>query len=91
MDLTFDYDFHRVPRDMGDTLLWIDFSNEPEYLDRVVDEPARRKKVKRRGLNGVSGSHKRWLEEEWRKDAHLSNLAPEELHRRWFGEQVDKS
>ncbi|KAI6305471.1 hypothetical protein MCOR29_006650 [Pyricularia oryzae] len=88
MDLTFDYDFRRVQRDMSDTLLWIDFSNEPEYLDRVVDEPARRKKVKRRGLNGVSGSHKRWLEEEWRKDAHLSNLAPEELHRRWFGEDV---
>lgn len=59
MDLTFDYDFRRVPRDMSDTLLWIDFSNEPECLDRVVDEPARRKKVKRRGLNGVSGSHKR--------------------------------
>ncbi|KAH9428893.1 hypothetical protein MCOR02_010315 [Pyricularia oryzae] len=48
----------KVQRDMSDTLLWIDFSNEPEYLDRVVDEPARRKKVKRRGLNGVSGNAK---------------------------------
>ncbi|MBE3045831.1 hypothetical protein IMZ48_25460 [Candidatus Bathyarchaeota archaeon] len=30
-DLTFDYDFSRVPRDLGNTQLWIDYSNEPGY------------------------------------------------------------
>lgn len=85
-DLTFDYDFRRVPRDLGNTQLRIDFSNEPKYWDRVVDEPARGKKTKRRSLEDVSGSHKRWLEEEWRDDAHFSDLAPEELHKRWFGQ-----
>ncbi|KAF7870544.1 hypothetical protein EAF04_004288 [Stromatinia cepivora] len=87
-DLTFDYNFSRVPRDMGNTQMRIDFSNEPEYWDRVVDEPAKRKKARRRSLSDVSGSHKRWLEEEWREDAHFGHLTPEELHKRWFGDDV---
>lgn len=85
-DLTFDYDFKRVPRDMGNTQMRIDFSNEPEYWDRVVDEPAKRRKTRRRSLSDVSGNHKRWLEEEWREDAHFGGLTTEELHKRWFGE-----
>ncbi|KLU86622.1 hypothetical protein MAPG_05634 [Magnaporthiopsis poae ATCC 64411] len=86
-DLTFDYDFRRAPRDLGNTQLRIDFSNEPKYWDRVVDEPARGKKTKR-SLEDVSGSHKRWLEEEWRDDAHFNDLTPEELHKWWFGQDV---
>lgn len=69
---------------MGDTLPRIDFSNEPEYWDRVVDEPAQRNKVRQSSLDDLSGSHKRWLEVDWRDDAHLSNLEPEELYKRWF-------
>lgn len=39
-DLTFDYDFRRVPRGLGDTQMRIDYSNESGYLDKVVDKTA---------------------------------------------------
>ncbi|KAH0287849.1 hypothetical protein M436DRAFT_81438 [Aureobasidium namibiae CBS 147.97] len=32
--------------------------------------------------------HKRWLEESWRDDMHLSGMSHEDLHKRWFGEDV---
>jgi len=32
-DLTFDYDFRRVPRDLGETQMRLDFSNEASYWD----------------------------------------------------------
>ncbi|KAL9118258.1 MAG: hypothetical protein Q9187_005199 [Circinaria calcarea] len=81
-DLTFDYDFRRVPRELGDTQVRIDYSNEPGYWDKVVDEPAMQRK---RSLADHGGNHRRWLEEAWREDMHSDSLSREELHRRWFG------
>ncbi|KAL2259976.1 hypothetical protein VTK26DRAFT_6171 [Humicola hyalothermophila] len=85
-DLTFDYDFTRVPRDFGDTQLRIDYSNQEGYWDRIVAAPAGKKK--KRSLAEFGGNHKRWLEEEWRDDYHRGALSKEELHKRWFGEDV---
>jgi chitinase len=87
-DLKFDYDFRRVPRDLGDTQLRLDYSNEEGYWDKVVDEAAQGKKRKR-SLGHFSGrNHKRWLEDAWREDKHLAGLSAHELHRRWFGDSV---
>lgn len=36
-DLTFDYDFSRVPQDLGDVQWRVDYSNEAGYWDRVVE------------------------------------------------------
>ncbi|KAJ3529968.1 hypothetical protein NM208_g9528 [Fusarium decemcellulare] len=90
-DLTFDYDFARVPRDLGDTQVRIDYSNENTYWNTIVDKAADTKKrsLKRyvkRSLQDVGGSHKRWLEEEWRDDVHGGALSKEDMHKRWFGE-----
>ncbi|EMD68575.1 glycoside hydrolase family 18 protein [Bipolaris sorokiniana ND90Pr] len=86
-DLTFDYQFKRVPRDLGNTQMRIDFSNEPEYWNNIVNKTASSKRRKR-SLEEVGGSHKRWLEEEWRDDAHFGGLSKEELHKRWFGSDI---
>jgi chitinase len=78
--ISFDYDFRRVPRDVGETQMRLDFSNEEGYWDKVVDKAAGTKR--KRSLDDVGGNHKRWLEETWREDYH-SGLS-EELHKRWF-------
>lgn len=85
-DLTFDYDFARVPRDTGETQMRIDFSNMEGYWDSVVNEAGERKK--KRSLAELSGNHKRWLEEEWRDDLHNGGLSRAELHKRWFGSDI---
>lgn len=82
-DLTFDYDFRRVPRDFGDTQLRVDFSNEEGYWDSVVDRPGQSKK-KRDDMQEFRQNRKRWLEEEWRDVYHLGGMDQEELHKRWF-------
>lgn len=88
-DLTFDYDFRRVPRDLGDTQLRIDFSNEPGYWDQIVAASVNGKKRKsKRRLPDVGYSHKRWLEDEFRDDAHFGAVDRVEFHKRWFGETV---
>ncbi|KAK3390167.1 glycosyl hydrolases family 18 protein-like protein [Podospora didyma] len=87
-DLTFDYNFARVPRDLGNTQMRIDFSNQPGYWDQVVAAAAKHKKKRKRSLDEFGGSHKRWLEEEWRDDQHFGGLAMEELHKRWFGSDI---
>lgn len=87
-DLTFDYDFKRVPRDLGDTQMRIDFSNEEHYWDNVVAAAASGKKKSKRSLLDFGGNHKRWLEEEFRDDYHFGGLSKEELHKRWFGSGV---
>ncbi|KAL5040878.1 hypothetical protein BDW71DRAFT_212673 [Aspergillus fruticulosus] len=87
-DLTFDYNFKRVPRDLGNTQIRIDFSNEPEYWGRVVDKAATVQKRNKRSLADAGGNYRRWLEEEWRDDAHYGGLSREELHKRWFGSGV---
>ena len=88
-DLTFDYDFERVPRDFGDTQMRVDYSNEPGYWDRIVAQPGEhKKKKKKRSLDDVGGNHKRWLEEEWRDDLHFGALSHQDLHKRWFGSSV---
>lgn len=84
-DLTFDYDFSRVPRDLGDTQMRIDYANEPGYWDKVVDKAAKNRK---RSLHSFDGNHKRWLEDSWREDMHFSGLSREELHKRWFGSDI---
>ena len=86
-DLTFDYDFRRVPRDLGDTQMRIDFSNEVGYWDSVVEAAAGTKKSKR-SLDDYGRNHKRWLEDEWRDDLHHGGLSEEELHKRWFGSDI---
>lgn len=85
-DLTFDYNWQRVPRDLGDTQVRVDYSNEDGYWDAVVDKAG--EKRKKRSLEEVNGNHRRWLEEEWRDDMHFSTLSERELHERWFGEDV---
>ncbi|KAJ2985874.1 hypothetical protein NUW58_g5301 [Xylaria curta] len=87
-DLTFDYDFTRVPRDLGNTQLRIDYSNEPGYWDEVVAAAVSDKKKRKRSLADAGHSHKRWLEEEYRDDAHFSGLSKKDFHKRWFGETV---
>ncbi|KAJ8120265.1 hypothetical protein ONZ43_g2982 [Nemania bipapillata] len=87
-DLTFDYDFTRVPRDLGDTQMRIDYSNEPGYWDKIVDKAANKRK---RSLDTFNGNHRRWLEEAWREDQadiHKGLLSRDELHERWFGSDI---
>ena len=43
---------------------------------------------RKRSLADVSGSHRRWLEEEWREDAHFSGLDKRDLQARWFGDDI---
>lgn len=85
-DLTFDFDWQRVPRDLGDTQLRVDYSNEVGYWDSIVNKAAKHKR--KRSLEELGGNHKRWLEDEWRDDAHFGGLSHEELHKRWFGSDV---
>jgi chitinase len=94
-ELTFDYDFHRVPRDLGNTQMRIDFSNQDEYWDDIVAgsvsrkrDTQGRKRLTKRTLQDVGGSHVRWLEEEFRDDFHLDKIAPRDLHARWFGKDI---
>lgn len=87
MDLTLDYDFTRVPRDLGDTQIRIDSSNELGYWDKVVDKAASKRKVKR-DLSGHDGNHRRWLEDAWKEDVDSFGHGHEELHKRWFGSDI---
>jgi len=48
-DLTFDYDFTRVPRDLGTTQMRVDYSNQEGYWDAVVDRAG--DKRRKRSLN----------------------------------------
>ncbi|OJJ03024.1 hypothetical protein ASPVEDRAFT_134350 [Aspergillus versicolor CBS 583.65] len=92
-DLTFDYNFQRVPRDFGDAQMRIDFSNQPGYWDSVVDRPGgteaerHTRKTKRDG-SGYHQNRKRWMEDEWRDAYHHGGMHREEIHKRWFGEDV---
>lgn len=88
-DLTFDYDFTRVPRDLGDTQMRIDYSNEPGYWDKVVDKAATKRKRSLKSTDQTrQGWHKRWLEDAWREDKHEKRMSAAELHKRWFGSDV---
>jgi len=87
-DLSFNYDFSLVPRDMGDAQLRIDFSNQEGYWDNVVADAASKKRKVKRSLDSMNRDHRRWLEEEWRDDVHLGALSPDELHKRWFGSDI---
>ncbi|KAL4783534.1 hypothetical protein BJX76DRAFT_368377 [Aspergillus varians] len=92
-DLTFDYDFKRVPRDFGDAQMRIDFSNQPGYWDSVVDRPGgtdaeKHSKRAKREESGYRQNRKRWMEEEWRDAYHYNGLEREDIHKRWFGEDV---
>ncbi|OTB14128.1 glycoside hydrolase family 18 protein [Daldinia sp. EC12] len=86
-DLTFDYNFMRVPRDQGETQMRIDFSNQDDYWDTVVAGATTKKKIKR-SLKDVGGSHVRWLEEEFRDDYHFGALERRDLEARWFGSSI---
>lgn len=85
-DLTFDFDWQRVPRDLGDTQMRVDYSNEVGYWDSIVNKAAKHKR--KRSLEEAGGNHRRWLEDAWRDDAHFGGLSHEELHKRWFGSDV---
>ncbi|KAK7732719.1 hypothetical protein SLS63_004974 [Diaporthe eres] len=87
-DLTFDYDFARVPRDLGDTQMRVDFSNQDDYWDTVVAGAATTKKKAKRSLGDVGGNHVRWLEEEFRDDFHFGALSRRDLEERWFGSNI---
>ncbi|ORY68195.1 glycosyl hydrolases family 18-domain-containing protein [Pseudomassariella vexata] len=87
-DLTFDYDFTRVPRDLGDTQMRVDFSNQDDYWDTVVSGAANSKKKVKRSLADTGGNHVRWLEEEFRDDYHFGALSRRDLEERWFGSDV---
>ncbi|KAH8895714.1 hypothetical protein GQ53DRAFT_853840 [Thozetella sp. PMI_491] len=88
-DLTFDYDFTRVPRDMGPTQIRLDYSNQKGYWDAVVDKAASKKR--KRSLEDFGGNHRRWLEHAWKEDLHEHGkglVSREELHERWFGSSI---
>ncbi|GME35753.1 Chitin-binding type 1 protein [Neofusicoccum parvum] len=88
-DLTFDYNFQRVPRSMGDTQMRIDFSNQANYWNEIVNATASKKKRKsKRSLEDFGGNHVQWLEEEFRDDYHFGGLSKRELHERWFGSDI---
>ncbi|KAI1172269.1 carbohydrate-binding module family 18 [Nemania sp. FL0916] len=87
-DLTFDYDFMRVPRDLGDTQMRVDFSNQDDYWNTVVAGAATSKKKSKRSLSDADGNHVRWLEEEFRDDYHFGGLEKRDLEARWFGSTV---
>ncbi|KAJ1326789.1 chitinase [Microdochium nivale] len=91
-ELTFDYDFHRVPRDLGDTQMRIDFSNQDDYWKNIVAGSVSRKRdlgvLARRTLEDVGGNPVRWLEEEFRDDMHINKIARRDLHERWFGKGI---
>ncbi|KAL9131782.1 MAG: hypothetical protein Q9217_000387 [Psora testacea] len=82
-DLTFDFEWHRVRRDLGDTQMRFDFSDEVGYWDNIVAKAAKTKR--KRSLEDFGGEHKRWLEEEWRDDFHNGALSHKELRKRCFG------
>lgn len=89
-ELTFDYNFARVPTDMGTTQMRVDFSNQDDYWNTVVNGSVTRKKrdLGRRTLADVGGNHVRWLEEEFRDDMHLNKIDRRELQERWFGTSI---
>ncbi|ENH99491.1 glycoside hydrolase family 18 protein [Bipolaris maydis ATCC 48331] len=94
-ELTFDYDFHRVPRDMGNTQMRIDYSNQDDYWKNIVAGSATRKRdvhgrkrLAKRTLEDVGGNPVRWLEEEFRDDFHFDKIAPRDLQERWFGKSI---
>ncbi|KAH7038382.1 glycosyl hydrolases family 18-domain-containing protein [Microdochium trichocladiopsis] len=89
-DLTFDYNFHRVPRDLGNTQMRIDFSNQDDYWKNIVAGSVSRKRdgLTRRTLEDVGGNPVRWLEEEFRDDFHLNPIDKRDLHERWFGKSI---
>ncbi|KAH7160985.1 hypothetical protein EDB81DRAFT_924239, partial [Dactylonectria macrodidyma] len=93
--LTFDYDFHRVPRDLGNTQMRIDYSNQDDYWNNIVAGSASRKRdvhgrkrFAKRTLEDVGGNPVRWLEEEFRDDFHFDKIASRDLHERWFGKSI---
>ncbi|EEY23441.1 chitotriosidase-1 [Verticillium alfalfae VaMs.102] len=88
--LTFDYDFGRVPRDLGSTQMRINFSNQDDYWDTIVAGSVSKKKrdLTKRTLADVGGNHVRWLEEEFRDDYHFGGLETRDLHERWFGTSI---
>lgn len=85
-DLTYDYDFRRVPRDYGKSQMRIDFSNEKGYWDAVVNRPGQGKT--KRDQSSLHENPKRWMEEEWREVYHSKSVSRDDLHKRWFGEDV---
>ena len=89
-DLTFDYDFRRVPREYGNTQMRIDYSNQDDYWDNIVARSINRKRdlVQKRTLEDVGGNYVRWLEEEFRDDFHLNPIDKRDLHERWFGKSI---
>lgn len=87
-NLTFNYDFMLVPRDLGDTQIRIDFSNQDNYWDEVVAASAAKKRKSKRSLEDVGGNHVQWLEEEFRDDYHFGALSRRELEERWFGSTI---
>ncbi|KAL3476933.1 glycosyl hydrolases family 18-domain-containing protein [Aspergillus californicus] len=91
-DLTFDYNFQRVPRDFGDAQMRVDFSNQPGYWDSVVDRPTdddeRQARRVKRDETGYRVNRKRWMEQEWRGAYHLGGLQREHIDKRWFGEDA---
>lgn len=88
-DLTFDYDFARVPRAAGDeTQVRIDYSNEEGYWDAIVDKAADKKRRRARSLQDFDGDHQRWLEHAWAEDHKSGLLTRDELHARWFGSDI---
>ncbi|RYP60671.1 hypothetical protein DL771_010425 [Monosporascus sp. 5C6A] len=94
-ELTFDYDFHRVPRDLGNTQMRIDYSNQDDYWNNIVAGSVSRKRdvhgrkrFAKRTLEDVGGNPVRWLEEEFRDDFHFDKIASRDLHERWFGKSI---
>lgn len=89
---TFDSDFLRVPRDLRDTQMRVDFSTlDDDWGAVVAGAVSKNKKSKtRRSLDNVGGNHIRWLEEEFWGDDHYGKLSRRDS-KFWHGSRSPSS
>ncbi|KAI8173809.1 Chitotriosidase-1 [Colletotrichum sp. SAR 10_75] len=75
-NLTFNYNFSRMPRNLSNTQMRIDYNVH------------RNERLARRTLQDVSRNPVRWLKKEFRDDFHHDKIASRDLHERWFGKSI---
>jgi chitinase len=88
-EFTFDYNFGQFEKraDQNNVRVRIDYSDDPGYWGRVVDEPP--SKLRKRQIEidtHFEGDTKRWVEHTWHKEKRSMPL--HELHKRWFSYDV---
>lgn len=59
-ELTYSYDFSRVKRDSGDVYFRVDYSDNPEYFNTIVEAPHYKRSLERRFFSEDDSSY--WIE-----------------------------